>query len=63
MENTIKSKGYELKKKIGEGVFGAVYLLKDKDGENCAVKVIDKEKFEEDGYSIEYVVTEINSML
>jgi serine/threonine protein kinase len=37
--------------------------MKDKNGENCAVKVIDKEKFEEDEYSREYVVTEINSML
>jgi serine/threonine protein kinase len=59
----MESKGYKLKNKIGEGAFGAVYLVKDKDGENCAVKVIDKEKFEEDGYSSEYVVTEINSML
>jgi serine/threonine protein kinase len=42
----MKSKGYKLKNKIGEGSFGAVYLMKDKDGENCAVKVIDKEKFE-----------------
>jgi serine/threonine protein kinase len=59
----MESKGYKLKNKIGEGAFGAVYLVKDKDGENCAVKDIDKEKLEEDGYCSEYFLTEINSML
>jgi serine/threonine protein kinase len=59
----MESKGYKLKNKIGEGAFGAVYLVKDKDGEYCAHKVIDKEKLEEDGYSSEYFLTDINSML
>jgi hypothetical protein len=37
--------------------------VKDKDGVIWAVKVIYKEKFEDDGYSNEYVMTEINAMI
>jgi serine/threonine protein kinase len=40
MENIIKSKGYLLKKKIGEGTFATVYEVIDKNEENFAVKVI-----------------------
>lgn len=40
----MEKRGYKVINKLGEGGLGAVYLVKTKNGDNCAVRLIDKEK-------------------
>ena len=53
---------YKTLKKLGRGAFGTVYLVRDEDGNEFAIKQLDKKRIARQPYLEEYLRGEIEIM-
>jgi tRNA A-37 threonylcarbamoyl transferase component Bud32 len=60
--NNISNPKIELKKNIGSGAFGEIYLITNKfDGKTFALKKVNKDKIKENGLDFSIIIREINT--